>query len=360
MHFFGRDIFRIIGLLAFLGAGPALQADISASLPAPPQADPVTVHTLGGGEVTISLRGHYGAGGAVRFWVVRQPAHGKLSALKLFDNNSATINYRHDGSAAPSTDGFNYIVQAGGRVSSAAEVHITIDEPPARLRTTDRIDFGNVMAGGSATRPLTLSNDGGGILEGRITVSSPWQISAAGLSNSRRTMVTITVGFWPNEAKDFVGQITLDGAQGGETIVSLGGTGTPPIALTPNPVLLGNLEQGSAARRAVIFLANRADHAFGLDFRGERKVQTDRSDRSRGEKRSAISRSRCSRTCMVRSTKGSPLNGPGFTLPLRVEATASPPAQILKAQTSATGKILSTLPVSPTAPPLPSSHKLLP
>jgi hypothetical protein len=131
-----------------------------------------------GDATTIPPRGHHGGSGTVTFWIVQRPNHGKLSGLRLLGDNRATINYENDGAKSVGADHFSYVVKTSGdQVSSPAEVRIFVEEPPRKLQVPGRIEFDQIMAGESETRQLTITNEGGGLLEGRLTVSAPWQVA---------------------------------------------------------------------------------------------------------------------------------------------------------------------------------------
>ncbi len=310
----------IVSLLSL--ARVTAQADIHLPGAPPPQAEGRSARVLRGGATTIELRGHHGGSGAVLFWIVRSPAHGQLSKPRDLGDNRASVTYLHDGSGSSKTDGFSYLVQGGGRVSVAAEVRLTIDEPPARLRLSDALDFGEVMAGQNATRPLVLANEGGGLLEGRLSVSSPWVLPTREYHLAAGQASSLPIAFWPNEARDFVGQITVTGAHGEQRTVGLRGSATAPITLAPNPVLLGPLE---TAQRATVFLTNRTDRTLGLDFQANLQFAPIAPVILEPKAELSI-------TVEVRPDIHGPLRGtiavrgPGFTLPLRVEATGAQPA----------------------------------
>ena len=163
------------------------------------------------------------------FWISQRTDHGKLSDLRLLGDNRAMINYQNDGSEAVATDRSSYVVRTSGdQVSSPAEVRIFVEEPPPRMQVPGRIEFEDIMAGASETRPLTITNEGGGVLEGRLAVSAPWRVAVPNYRVNSGQTETINVAFRPDEARDFVGQITLAGAGGDLTNVLLEGTATSP------------------------------------------------------------------------------------------------------------------------------------
>ncbi|MBA3962274.1 MAG: hypothetical protein H0X40_10270 [Chthoniobacterales bacterium] len=241
-----RVSIRSLAALFLVCAAGSVRADISAGSPGllPPQVDPAAARVRRGEQVRITLRGHYGGTGLLHFAIVRPPAHGNLSAFRELGDNRASVFYTPDGTGKKDVDGFSYLAQAGSRVSSVAEVRIEIEELPARLDVPAQLEFGQVAAGKSSSRQLTIRNAGGGILSGRLTISSPWKISATDYRVAAGTAQKVTVFFQPNESKDFVGQVTLTGETGEAATISLGGNGfapagvaeAPAASATPTPV----------------------------------------------------------------------------------------------------------------------------
>ena len=176
----GQVTKRILVRTAFLLLATELQADITLPGQGPPQADALTVRVWRGEQATIPLRAHYGGTGTVTFAIVQRPEHGELSELRLLGDNRAIVTYQNDGAEGVTSDGFRYVVKAGGeRVSSPAEVRISVQERPPRMVLPSKMDFQEIMAGASESRPLAITNEGGGVLRGRFSVSAPWHLSAA-------------------------------------------------------------------------------------------------------------------------------------------------------------------------------------
>ena len=74
-------------------------------------------------------------------------------------------------------DSFTFAVQAvDSPVSAAASITITVSEEPPALSVVHSVDFGSVQVGEMREEQITLRNSGGGILEGRMDVTPPWQI----------------------------------------------------------------------------------------------------------------------------------------------------------------------------------------
>lgn len=256
------DPARIALFLASLLAAASLRADISLPSSVPPQADAGFARVLRGGEVAIELKGHYGGAGTVAFDIVRPPSHGALSRLQAREGNRATIIYTHSESHPETSDDFTYVIRAGGgRVSSPAIVRIEVEEPPPKLQTVGALDFGDVLAGGSVARELPITNAGGGVLQGKIRASSPWRTLPVDFRVEAGKTATVQVDFQPNEARDFVGQVTLTDEAGNPNVVSLSGKAEPALRVSPSTLLFA-----SEPRRETLSLTNLTEAPIQLKF----------------------------------------------------------------------------------------------
>ncbi|HEY5035923.1 MAG TPA: hypothetical protein VII74_02185 [Chthoniobacterales bacterium] len=309
----------------------------------PPQADGEAARVPRGGEASIELQGHSGGSGQIRFLIVRQPLHGQLSDLQSLGDNRARITYKHDADEREAEDGFSYVVEGDGRISLPAEVRIQVEEPPARLFAPKELDFGETIAGTSVARSLSLANEGGGKLEGSLTISSPWHLASSAYNLPSGKNETIAVTFQPTEEKDFVGQVTLTGSNGDIQTVSLHGTATAPLRIAPNPLnLLGQ-------RRATVFLTNLTNQMMILNFRTSSHFRSIPSLEVAPKEDSDI-------PVEVSPEMQRPFHetitvvGVHFTMPLRVEFTPPPPPPAEHLQPSAPTAVAQFSPPSTSEP----------
>lgn len=235
----------------FLAASVSLRADISLPGSISPQADAAQAQVRRGQSVTIGLRGHYGGAGTLSFVIVKSPQHGKLFALSLLSDNRATILYENEGAEGATVEGFAYVVKGGGHVSAPAEVRIAVEEAPAEMQIPAKLEFGSIMAGDSAIRQLRITNEGGGVLAGRLTVSDPWTRGVSEYQIGAGRTESVPVTFRPNEARSFVGLLTLSGPGGEISTVALEGAATSPLTVEPAQLPIGpaanELRAGSLA-----------------------------------------------------------------------------------------------------------------
>ncbi len=260
----------------FCSALPLL-ADItlpSAAPSPPPQADEYALRISRGARATVPLRGHHSGSGTVTFWIVDPPLHGALSELRPLGDNRATIIYQNDGAAPAAGDRFTYLVQtSSNRVSSPAEVRILVEEPPPRLQAPARIDFDPIIAGDSQTRDLAITNSGGGVLEGRLTVSAPWRLRTSEYRVESGQTANIAVTFQPEEGREFIGQITLGAADGATASVLLSGSATSPVTFQPAELRIPLPREKNAPRTASVTLTNQTGRPQKLKFTADRKIQ---------------------------------------------------------------------------------------
>jgi hypothetical protein len=260
--------------VAFFFCVIPLQADITLPTVPPPQADSQAVRVFRGDRATIPLRGHHGGSGAITFWIVERPQHGTLSDLRPLGDNRATIVYQHDGAEPPSTDRFSYLVKTSADdVSSPADVKIFVEESPARLQVPARIEFDKVMAGESMMRHLAITNEGGGVVEGRLAASAPWRLDSNHYRVASGETKHVAVVFRPDEARKFVGQITLVGAGDEQSSVLLEGSAVSPIGFEPAELRIAPPKQKGGSRGAFISLTNRSGRLLKLKFSASRSIE---------------------------------------------------------------------------------------
>jgi hypothetical protein len=285
-------------------------------------------------------------GGTVSFAVGKHPEHGALSDLRLLGDNRATIIYQNDPASSVARDGFSYVVKSSDRVSSPAEVTILVDEAPPKSRVPDRIEFAEVRAGESASRAFTITNAGGGMLEGRLTVSAPWALGFATYRVNPGTPASVELVFRPTEARSFVGQITLFGSDG-----ALLGSASSPIGIEPAELRIGLPREKSEPRSGAVALTNRTERELPLKLEASSRIRPI-ADMvlAPGETKRIEVEIDAERRIPVHGRIA--IIGPGFRLPVSVDAEAEPPAGV-EGQ-SAAGSSAPASPAPPAATAAPS------
>jgi hypothetical protein len=320
---------QISALAALLFLVADLQADITLPRQAPPQAEAQTVRVWRGEQTTIPLRAHYGGTGTVAFAIVQRPEHGELTELRLLGDNRATVTYQNDGAEGVMSDGFRYVVKAGGeRVSSPAEVRISVEERPPRMVLPGKVEFDEIVAGTSASRPLAITNEGGGVLEGRLSVSAPWHLSATEYRVKSGQTETVEVSFRPEEGREFVGQMTLAGSDASQTSVLLTGRATAPVRVEPDHLQIDSPKTKSDFRSGTVSLTNETERALGLKVEAGQKIEPIPEIALAPHEKKQIS-------IVVLSHPQVPVHeeivfvGSGFKARLRIDAAAAPAAPLV-------------------------------
>jgi hypothetical protein len=109
--------------------------------------------------------------------------------------------------------------------------------------------FGNINAGATSSKSVTLTNNGtGNVTISQVTVSAK-DVSTSGVPTpvtlSPGQSQTMTVAFAPTAAETVAGNITVTNTQGTNTVVAVSGTGLQAaIGLTPSSANLGNVTVG--------------------------------------------------------------------------------------------------------------------
>lgn len=226
-------------ILLAASLAPGARGDIDLPTAPPPQPQPVTAKVYVGESVDIPLSGFSRSGGGLKFIIRRQPSAGQLSEIRMTGPNTGVVTYTHAPGAAPGADGFRYAASAPGRgISTPADVVINVSERPAIFSAPARIDFPDTSVGETSTQSIEIRNDGGGLLEGTLTVPPPWRIvdGDGRYSLGAGGVKMITIAFTPDGARTFAATGEFSHAPGAE--LGLGGGGFNPIEVAPREIRL--------------------------------------------------------------------------------------------------------------------------
>src|SRR5215469_8655422 len=133
---------------------------------------------------------------------------------------------------------------------TGAPSSVTVSANPTSLA------FGNVNAGSSSTKSISLTNTGNAnVTISHVTVGAK-DVSETGvtlpLTLTPGQTQTMNVSFSPTAAESVSGNITLTNSQGGNTVVSVTGTGLQPaINLTPSSAAFGNVAIGATNSQTI-------------------------------------------------------------------------------------------------------------
>ena len=202
-----------------------------------------TITNTGGSSLTISQLAISGAGyslsGLTTPASLAAGANTTFSAVfapRTAGNLAGTVTVSSNAANSPAT-----ISLSGTGVAST----VTLSANPTGL------SFGNVVAGSSSTKTVTLTNSGNSSLTiSNVTVAAK-DVTETGitlpLTLAAGKTQTMSVKFSPTAAETVSGNITVTNSQGSSTVVSVSGTGTQAgINLTPSSASFGNVVVGAA------------------------------------------------------------------------------------------------------------------
>ena len=207
-----------------------------------------TLTNTGNASLTISQLTVSGAGYSVSGLTTPKTiaAGGSTTFSAVFAPTTAgslngTITISSNAPNSPAT-----IALSGTGVAST----VTLSASPTSL------SFGNVNAGSSSTKSVTLTNTGNAsVTISQITVGAK-DVSQTGVT----TPVTLTPGqtqtmnvkFSPTAAETVTGNVTVTNSQGGSTVISVSGTGLQAgITLTPSSAAFGNVVVGATNSQTI-------------------------------------------------------------------------------------------------------------
>jgi hypothetical protein len=225
--------------------------------PVPPPAQPLAVKVKRGEPTEIALRIFGKKNETLKYLIRTEPQHGKVTAPKPVEREVSTVVYTPPADLAITRDRFTYAVQNSAGVSASVEVAITIvDEPPA-LALPEMQDFGSVLAGATAAKTIEIRNRGGGVAEGKVTVSEPWKIQGPAtyrLGAGERASFQLI--FAPTVGGDGDGTVRFSSEP--ETSVVLRGVALAALAASPAKVALQNAA-GDPVRTGSFELSNQTE-----------------------------------------------------------------------------------------------------
>ncbi len=172
-----------------------------------PQALDVSIYR--GRSIEIPLRAIGRTPGQLRFLIRTQPKHGTIGPIQIIDFKNAVVTYIQDEKSAATSDSFTFAVQGpDSPVSAPGVVSLTISEEPPAFSVVREADFGTVTLGNTRSEEIVLTNSGGGVLSGRITVPPPWRIAGNEMYRlGRKESQKVRLVFAPTEDEEFNGQL---------------------------------------------------------------------------------------------------------------------------------------------------------
>lgn len=244
--------------LVFLPPGAARAERRTAPSPAiPPPVQPLAVKVQRGEPGEILLRTYGRKNETLQYLIRTPPEHGRLTEPRAVERDISAVTYTPPADLAVVRDRFSYAAQNGAGVSAAAEVVITIVDAAPLLDLPVSLEFPAVLAGATVARSLEITNRGGGLAEGRVSVEAPWKID--GSANYRLgagTRAVIRLVFAPVEPGTFDRLVRFSSQP--DSGVAVHGEARAALRATPATVLLLH-PAGDPGRVGEFALTNQTD-----------------------------------------------------------------------------------------------------
>lgn len=224
--------------------------------PLPPQPVPVTIQVANGGAVQVPLR-IYGKQEQETGYVIRkEPTLGKILGLQRVSPEVWVLTYQHNATKDPEIsqqDRILFAAQNKKGISAAVEIVVNIVDNVPVLSAPESIEFGKIAVGIPTSRIVTVSNRGGGLLEGTVAVDPPWSIEPAAYSLRRGEKALFRVTLTPKEEREYGGNLHFLAENNLEA--PLHANAAIPFGVEQEEVEL----TGAPARLGDITLSNRSD-----------------------------------------------------------------------------------------------------
>lgn len=244
---------------------------------APPPVISQTIEMRRGAQVTVPLGIHGVRGEMLEFLIRNPPAHGRLSAVKNGGLNAATVTYTSSTRGKAESDRFAYAVRSSSGVSAPGTITIRFVEPvvaAAKLKAPTELEFPPVLPGQRSTVELELANEGGGMIEGEVSVPEPWSIEGLRIFRlAAGQRATFKVVFTPLHPGVRTGELIISGTT--RKIIPLNASADVRLVATPALLKLG-AQPGSQTRMGVLKIANHSDEDASVEVETSARLITDR------------------------------------------------------------------------------------
>jgi len=222
---------------AFIGSILCLSSAIAqqpAPMNPPPMAQPVSASVYAGRSVDIPLQATGRTPGQIRFVIRTKPRYGTLGEIRLTSRTTAVVPYKRSDKDSLQPDSFRYAAQAvDSPVSAAADILISVTEEAPRLKAPKEVDFGDVFIGESASRTITLKNDGGGSLLGRLESGEDFHMeNSADLILTKGQEKKVKLVFRPTKEGSYASFLAFDTSP--RTGVAILGAARSPLQVEPS------------------------------------------------------------------------------------------------------------------------------
>ncbi len=246
----------------------------------PPPVVSQTIAAQRGEKIAVPLGIHGTRGELLEFIIRTPPEHGKLSALKNGALNTATVIYTPSARSHAPEDHFSYAVRSSEGVSAPGVIVLRFSDPivpQPKLTAANELEFPPVFPGQRSTAELEITNEGGGFLEGEVSVEEPWSIEGLKVFKiaANRTAL-IKLVFSPTQPGVRTGEAIIGGTQ--RKVIGLRASAEPRLGVAPALVKL-TAQPGNQTRMGVLKITNRSDEDANVGMEAGEKLLTDHTVR---------------------------------------------------------------------------------
>ncbi len=255
----------------------------------PPPVVSQTITSQRGEKITVPLAIHGSRGELLEFIIRTPPAHGKLSPVKNAALNSATVIYTPSARSTAAEDRFSYSVRGSDGVSAPGVIVLRFSEPvvmPPKLAAPNEVEFPPVFPGQRSTAELVITNEGGGFLEGEVSVEEPWSIEGIRIFKiAAKSGAVIRLAFSPTQPGVRTGEAIIGGAQ--RRVIALRASAGQRLEVAPALLKL-TAPPGKQTRMGELKITNRSDEDATVSMEAGERLLMDRSVRIPGRHTSTV------------------------------------------------------------------------
>ncbi len=256
----------------------------------PPPVVSQTVAAQRGEKITVPLGIHGTRGELLEFIIRTPPAHGKLSPVKNAAMNTATVTYTPSARSDAAEDRFFYAVRGSEGVSAPGVIAIRFSDPVVpqpRLAAPHELEFPPTFPGQRSTAELEITNEGGGFLEGGVSVEEPWSIEGIKIFKiAAKSSALIKLVFSPTQPGMRTGEAVIGGAQ--RKVVALRASAEQRLEAAPAMLKL-TAQPGNQTRMGVLKITNRSDDDATVSMEAGGNILVNRSIRVPSRSTSSVS-----------------------------------------------------------------------
>ncbi len=273
-----QRIFASILAVVLLSSADAQSRREGRSVGVPPPVVSQAFTMQRGEKAAIPLGIHGTRGELLEFLIRTPPTSGRISPVKSTGMNSAAVTYTASARGNAAEDRFTYAVRGSEGVSAAGVVTIRFVTPLVagpKMRAPTELEFPSVFAGQRSTAELEIVNEGGGTLEGEVSVPEPWSIVGLKIFKiAAGRNATFSLAVTPAKSGTQTGEAIITGTA--RKVIPLKVTAEERLEASPSLLKL-TTQPGTQTRMDVLKITNRTDEDATVNLEASARLLTDRA-----------------------------------------------------------------------------------